>query len=185
VGECKVLGKGNEEETNDELNHTRSTGSRYLPDHFKSATHTRVARMENHNILPNIVGSWLPRRDGDEESKPYYYAAMLALLKPWRDLARLKMESEDWETVFNNFILNVASQRDKDVIAGCQYYYESKNPRGVIDENDEEEGDVDHTLRDDRGFDVEVDELDEIQDLVTNVSNEVSNGKEFGRLTSY
>ena len=63
---------------------------------------------------------------------------MLALLKPWRDLCQLKFESETWESAFKMFVEN-ACQWDKDVIAGCQYYYESKNvaANGVIDnEND-------------------------------------------------
>jgi hypothetical protein len=82
-------------------------------------------RCENHNLLPNIVGSWLPRRDGGDDTKSYYYASMLALLKPWRNLFDLKDEDENWETAFNLYIGH-ANQRDKDVIAGCQYYYDSR-----------------------------------------------------------
>ena len=51
---------------------------------------------------------------------------MLALLKPWRDLQELKEEDENWEYRFNLF-LETASLRDKDIISGSQYYYESKN----------------------------------------------------------
>ena len=51
---------------------------------------------------------------------------MLALLKPWRDLRQLKIESESWEFAFTTF-LGSASQRAKDVIAGSQYFYESRN----------------------------------------------------------
>lgn len=50
---------------------------------------------------------------------------MLALLKPWRKLQELKADEEDWQLAFNNFIRNT-NQSDKDVIAGCQYFYENK-----------------------------------------------------------
>jgi hypothetical protein len=72
------------------------------------------------------VGGWFPERGEDENIKAYYYAAMLAILKPWRDLGQLKSEGNTWESAFLAYMQN-ASQRDKDVAAGCQYYYESKN----------------------------------------------------------
>jgi hypothetical protein len=107
-----------------------------------------IHRFENHVYLPNIVGPWLPHRDCDEDSKPYYFAAMLAFLKPWRDLDNLKDHDESWEEIFGSFISN-ASQQDRDVIAGSQYYYESKNvlanrtyedePRNVEEDNNKNE----------------------------------------------
>ena len=134
-----------EEENNDENDHTQNGDSsrRYLASHPKSGTHTRIIRSESHNFLPNIVGPWLPRRDGEENTKSYYYAAMLALLKPWRNLQELKADEENWETTFAMFILN-ANQRDKDVVAGCQYYYESRSDlvnREVEEERDHESDD--------------------------------------------
>ena len=81
---------------------------------------------------------------------------MLALLKPWRDLRALKEEDDEWEIAYDRFMRN-AKQRDKDVVAGCQYYYESKdvavnrlfdeereeNTEGYEPENDEfDTGDV-------------------------------------------
>jgi hypothetical protein len=85
-----------------------------------------VYRSENRTVLPNIVGPWFPRRDGDESTKPYYYASMLALLKPWKTLDELKINFHTWEDAFTNF-MNTTNQRDKDVVAGCQYYYESNS----------------------------------------------------------
>jgi hypothetical protein len=96
-------------------------------------------RSKDHHFLPNIVGSWFPRRDGEESMKPYYYGSMLALLKPWRRLEELKDENEIWETAFSHFFEN-ASRRDRDVISGCQYYYESKNI--AVEEKGEKENDV-------------------------------------------
>jgi hypothetical protein len=47
----------------------------------------------------------------------------------------LKSEDDTWESAFLIYMQNV-SQRDKDVTAGCQYYYESKN---VIVDRDRDE----------------------------------------------
>ena len=63
-----------------------------------------MCRSENHNFLPNIVGPWLPQRDGEDSTRPYYYASMLALLKPWRELEDLKRDDENWEFAFNTFM---------------------------------------------------------------------------------
>ena len=115
----------NTEDDEDEITHTRNLSTRYLSNHPKATSHCRIARADNHNFLPNIVGSWFPRRDGDESTKTYYFAAMLALLKPWRDLRQLKEEGVSWESAFTGYMQN-APQRDKDVVAGCQYYYETK-----------------------------------------------------------
>ena len=83
---------------------------------------------------------------------------MLALLNPWRDLRDLKEENETWENRFNLFIQS-ASQRDKDVISGSQYYYESKdvvNERGF-----EEEMETNVVNRGEDDDDIEDENLDE------------------------
>jgi hypothetical protein len=46
-----------------------SEEGRYLDNHPKAKTHYHVCRVENHNWLPNIVGPWPPRRDGEESTK--------------------------------------------------------------------------------------------------------------------
>jgi hypothetical protein len=141
----------------DDIGHSTSNqGSHYLTNHPKRNSHYRVHRIGNHNVLPNIVGPWFPRRDGREDTKSYYYAAMLALLKPWRNVQELKDEHQTWESAFYIY-MQTASQRDRDVVAGSQYYYESKkvvvnsNENGEVDdkekvdENGEEDiGDNDH-----------------------------------------
>ena len=74
----------------------------------------------------------------------YYYASMFALLKPWRSLDQLKDDNESCELAFHTFTGN-ASQRDKDIILGSQYYYKSKDINKNIPEdgsdNLEETGD--------------------------------------------
>ena len=83
---------------------------------------------------------------------------MLALLKPWRDLRHLKTEYESWESAFTMFIEHV-TQRDKDVVAGSQYYYDSRNVSTNRNINEEKEDD-DVNEQDD-GYDAETDVEDE------------------------
>lgn len=134
--ERRAMGMEDEEDDeNDVWSRRRNDSGRYQMSHPKMDSHVRVRRFENHVYLPNIVGPWFPRRDGDENSKPYYFAAMLSVLKPWRTLETLKDHLESWESAFESFMVN-ANQRDKDVVAGSQYYYESK---GVIANRDFDE----------------------------------------------
>ena len=147
--------ENNDHDVHEESNQsTINQYGRYLTDHPKSTTHTRVYRSENHNFLPNIVGCWLPRRDGEESTKPYYYASMLAFLKPWRDLRCLKDECDSWESAFERYMRN-ATQRDKDVVAGCQYYYDTRTAVDNRDTVDEINGDGDSDLQQYRSGDVD------------------------------
>ena len=114
----------------------RERSGRYLDGHLRNKTHIRTCRLENHNSLPNIIGPWLPRRDGDEETKSYYYTAMLSFLKPWRNLHALKSNDEIWESAFNTYIQG-ACQRNRDVVAGCQYFYDSRTQPRSRDLDDE------------------------------------------------
>lgn len=95
-------------EDDEALTRTINNCGGYIISHPKFNTHVRVHRFENHVYLPNIVGPWLPRRDGDEDSKPYYFAAMLAFLKPWRNLEDLKDCHKSWEEIFLSFIANAS-----------------------------------------------------------------------------
>jgi hypothetical protein len=141
---------------------SRNQYGRYLNEHPRSTTHTRVRRSETHNFLPNIVGSWLPRRDGEEGTRPYYFAAMLAFLKPWRNFHDLMTGFENWETAFNSYMQH-ASQRDRDVVAGCQYFYDSRS--SARNNQDDEE------IHADEGNDetIEVDDDIQIQSLTDTV----------------
>lgn len=60
-----------EEREENETGRKRQAGYRYLPAHSKSGTHFCVCRTDNHNILPNVVGPWFPRRDGEESTKSF------------------------------------------------------------------------------------------------------------------
>lgn len=138
---------------------------RYLTNHPKSKTHYRVCRSENHNTLPNIVGPWLPRRDREDDTKSYYYAAMLAFLKPWRNLHQLKSCEETWEMAYNVYMEN-ASQRDKDVVAGCQYYYETKNVAVNRSAEEEIETTEDH-FNDNNNDEMDIDDESQFETTVS------------------
>jgi len=121
--------KGEEVKGQEEVSETRAgrpahVRAQYMPDHPKMRTHRRVYRAKGHNTLPQIAGPWFPRSD-DPSIYDFYCACILALLKPWRRAHDLKKENEEWEETFARFENN-ASPEHKRIIAGIQYYYESK-----------------------------------------------------------
>ena len=118
----------------------------YMTNHPKVKSHVRVQRSEHHNYLPNVIGHWFPRRDREDEEE-LYYATILALLRPWRDLGELKDDGRSWKEAGLLF-LETATQRQRDIIAGMQFYYDSKSaaqdcPHDDIGDGDEGYMDVD------------------------------------------
>ena len=97
----------------------------YLEEHPKMWMHHRMYRAMGHSTLPQIAGPWFPRND-DADTYNFYCTCMLALLKPWRGKEDLKNTGETWPTAFATFRDN-ASSTYKRIIAGIQYYYESKS----------------------------------------------------------
>ncbi|KIN94791.1 hypothetical protein M404DRAFT_98806, partial [Pisolithus tinctorius Marx 270] len=83
-----------------------------------------VSRAKGHNTLPQIVGPWLPRQD-DSSTNDFYCACMLALLKPWRSAGDLKSSNEEWCDAFERMEAS-SEPRVTRVLAGLQYYYDSK-----------------------------------------------------------
>ncbi|KAB5588280.1 Vacuolar membrane-associated protein IML1 [Ceratobasidium theobromae] len=98
---------------------------KYLEDHPKANSKQRILRAHNHNALPNIVGSWLPRND-DLDQYDFYCASMLALLKPWRRLTDLEIKGQPWAVAFGTFLLS-ATKRQFDLLSGAQYYYQCRD----------------------------------------------------------
>ncbi|KIO06695.1 hypothetical protein M404DRAFT_44380, partial [Pisolithus tinctorius Marx 270] len=81
-----------------------------------------IMRSPHHNTLPNFIGQYFPSCD-DEDQQSFYYASMLMLLKPWRNLQiDLKDPSETWEEAFNAFC-STASPRDHCIISNIQYFH--------------------------------------------------------------
>jgi hypothetical protein len=89
-----------------------------------------------------------------DNTKAYYYALMLALLKPWRNIGYLKDKDQTWESAFNGF-MEMATQQDRDVVAGSQYYYETRtvaaNKKNKEEENCINEDD-DHNIENEDRF---------------------------------
>ena len=101
----------------------RNARFRYLSLHPKAKSVQRILRSHGHRNLPNFIGRWFPRSD-DKETRDFYCASMLALLKPWRDLGKdLKWPDQTWEGAFDDF-LNNASWKEERVISGLQYFHE-------------------------------------------------------------
>jgi PIF1-like helicase len=99
--------------------------SHYLPSHPRSEECRRTARTAGHNVLPNIIGRYFPRRD-DPEMEDLYSASMLALLKPWRNLQTLKSNLLTWRQAFDIFIA-AAPKRVQDIVSNIQYYYDCED----------------------------------------------------------
>lgn len=110
----------------------------YLPNHPKYTRKLRILRSRGHNQLPNFIGRYFPRAD-DDDTREFYCACMLLLLKPWRDVRfDLKASSQSWTTAFDMFVSR-APQKAKDIMSGIQYFYES---RTAAEEERERDDDV-------------------------------------------
>ena len=131
----------------------RNTRVCYLTTHPKSGTVHQIIRSPGHRNLPNFLGRWFPRSD-DPETYEFYCACMLVLLKPWRDLATLKPETESWASSFEEF-RSSASSKVLRALSGIQYFHEcesvahAENTRPYsgplpTDQNQEDESGVDH-----------------------------------------
>ena len=104
----------------------RNTRVRYLTNHPKSGSVHRVIRSSGHRNLPNFIGKWFPRND-DEQIHDFYCASMLALLKPWRNIATdLKSPTESWVAAFDTFCTSAAPSV-KRVLSGVQYFHECES----------------------------------------------------------
>ena len=109
----------------------------YLANHPKYTQKLRILRSRGHNQLPNFIGRYFPRAD-DPDSREFYCACMLLLLKPWRDVRfNLKAPSQSWTTAFDMFVSR-APQKVKDIISGIQYFYESRTTAEEERERDED-----------------------------------------------
>ena len=115
--------------SDEEVDETRTRGrprnerAQYQTGHPKAGEKQRVKRSRKHCNLPNIVGQWLPRRD-DEDNQELYFASMLTLLKPWRDVkVDLKDTGETWKEAFDCFI-NTDKERLTFTLSNIQYIHQ-------------------------------------------------------------
>jgi len=89
---------------------------------------------KRHNTLPNICRPWPPSSDKPEQHN-LYWASILALTKPWRQLSDIKDAHVTWATELQNWLDN-APIYVRDVVAGIQYYYDAKSVEEAACENE-------------------------------------------------
>ena len=150
-----------EEMTASPFGRKRNVRGCYLESHPRYETHERLQRSKNHNYMPNVIGRWFPRRDVVDD-EDFYFASLLSFLRPWRDLRQLCGEGRTW-TEEGLIFLETATTEQRDVIAGMQYYYDSKHAaHNRSDEGDDEGPGVDAGLEtrmnidDEDGFESEI-----------------------------
>ncbi|KAH9958182.1 hypothetical protein BGW80DRAFT_1256940 [Lactifluus volemus] len=96
---------------------------RYREGHPKANLCQRVIRPQGHRNLPNFMGRYFPRND-DPEIGDFYYASVLMLLKPWRNVGTdLKGENDSWSSAYQTFVSDT-SAHVRSIISGLQYYHE-------------------------------------------------------------
>lgn len=160
--------KEDEEDHTSRVGRTRNARGCYLSNHPKAHSHIQIQRSEDHNYLPNVVGPWFPRRDRVDED--FYYAAILALLRPWRDLQELRREGETWKEEGLSF-LQKATEKELDVVAGMQYYYDckskahSRNQDGRDVEEDVEDVDVNEMNEEESAIEQQVTSFGSVNNL--------------------
>ncbi|KDQ49304.1 hypothetical protein JAAARDRAFT_97396, partial [Jaapia argillacea MUCL 33604] len=92
-----------EEETQSE-HHQKGNSNvppRFLSDHPQHNSHFAILRQDHESFIPNFVGGSLPR--SDKGSREFYCSVMLTLFKPWRTGHDLKLETQDWKSVFDEY----------------------------------------------------------------------------------
>ncbi|KAF8125260.1 hypothetical protein EV363DRAFT_1123830, partial [Boletus edulis] len=96
----------------------------YIEPHPRRLTYSRVIRPKGHNTLPNIIGPFIPSPK-DQDRRALYCASIMTLLVPWRNMQDINQNSVSWEEKYDEFF-SQATQEEKDVIAGVEYYYECR-----------------------------------------------------------
>lgn len=97
---------------------------RYLEGHPRCESHQRVLRTPGHNTIPKTVGAFYPSHD-DPDRRDFFFASMLAICKPWRQLADLKQDDETWEAAYDTFMAS-APKRIHHIVSGIKYHYECR-----------------------------------------------------------
>ena len=116
-------GKKLKENTADDIIVRASKRSNYKSRENNSKC--RIVRRKGHETMVELIGSWIPRQD-DEETYPMYCGMMLALLAPWRDLAKLRGQSAFFREEYDKF-LKVATPKQLSFVKNSQYFHEASD----------------------------------------------------------
>lgn len=101
----------------------RNQRVKYTDTHPARDKKIRIVRTIGHNNIPNFVGQYFAKRHENDELNDFFYASMLLLLKPWRNLATdLKPQSDTWHQTFHNFFES-ASIHTKNIIENIQFFH--------------------------------------------------------------
>ncbi|KAJ7507781.1 hypothetical protein B0H11DRAFT_1902810 [Mycena galericulata] len=146
-----LRGRTREEEESAEEQETGDVGRRrpgrpashrvpYLPASKRKGC--RIMRGPTYETVPQFYGTWFPRGDAGD----YYYACMLALLRPWRTLRDLLPPGSTFLGEFNA-LMTGADERIRRVVNNIAYFHECSDGAkraqeaalvapGVVDVND-------------------------------------------------
>ena len=95
----------------------------YQDSHPSSKNQCRVIRSPNHRHVANFVGSWFPN---EMNNMDVYCAAMLMLLKPWRDLKTdLKPSHLSWQQALDAFLID--NPNSSYIVSNIKYYHDCRN----------------------------------------------------------
>ncbi len=72
--------------------------------------------------MPYFPSPWFPKKNS-KNANSLFYAAILALLKPWRLLVELKFETETFQQAFTNF-LSHTSYNTRKIVENIEFYHE-------------------------------------------------------------
>ena len=104
----------------------RNQRASYLDNHPKHRSAQRVIRSKNHNVLPNFIGSYFPRRDVDDIHS-FYCTSMLLLLKPWRNIKQdLKSSDQNWSQALDDLIATNPTHY-KRILSNIHYFHECES----------------------------------------------------------
>lgn len=106
--------------------------SAYLDPHPNRFTKCRIVRSPEHNSIPMFVGRFLPRRSEQD----LYYASVLVLLKPWRNLHELApAPGQTWRAQYEEF-LHGANAFTRRLVDNLDHRYECEDAAAQLHDDE-------------------------------------------------
>nr|GAT49182.1 predicted protein [Mycena chlorophos] len=91
----------------------------YVPESNRKGC--RVFRSCAMETVVHLVGRWLPR--ADDESREYYCAQVMLLLKPWRRIPDILGSYPTFDEAFEDFMAT-SRAKARDIIRNIQYFHD-------------------------------------------------------------
>ncbi|KAI0062094.1 hypothetical protein BV25DRAFT_1775755, partial [Artomyces pyxidatus] len=86
--------------------------------------------LRREQMIPVFIGRSLPRGDRSPEESVALKRALLILFKPWRSLADLKENGENWASAYDRHIFPTYA---KQIISNIHVEHECKDARDRIE----------------------------------------------------